>query len=272
MKIFSLSVIFSLNFLFAGCSNKKNHQQTSPPSHQLEMAEFRTDSFKYESQSKQGRCEIIIDYPMQDGTPAAIAVKEYIKATLFDNSASLAPDEPESITKAYCEQTLERLSKTLEQMGIKHVDEENMPEEGIEIRMVYQSQQVVTYEIYRYSYLTNGPHGEYSEYGVTFRRSDGKRLGSDIIRQTDEAFYAMLREGLRQYFDVSSDEQLQEICTVDVTEPPMPTFPPYLVGNGVRFHYSIYDVCEFDDGDPTFTIPYERIAPYLSEEATQLLP
>ena len=272
MKKFSLCSFFTIVFLVAACGDRKNSQQASPSSHQQEMTEFRTDSFKYATQGKQGRCEIVIDYPVQDGTPAAIAVKEYIKATLFDNSASLAPDEPDAITRAYCDQTLERLSKTLEQMGIRHVDEENMPEEGIEIRMVYQSQQVVTYEIYRYSYLTNGPHGEYSEYGVTFRRSDGKRLGSDIIRQTDEAFYAMLREGLRQYFDVTSDEQLQEICTVDVTEPPMPTFPPYLVGNGVRFHYSIYDVCEFDDGDPTFTIPYERIAPYLSEEATQLLP
>jgi hypothetical protein len=272
MKTFSLCVFLSLIVLIAGCGNRKNHPQPSPPSHQQEATEFRTDSFKFASQSRQGRCEIFLDYPVQDGTPAAIAVKDYIKATLFDNSASLAPDEPEAITKAYCEQTLERLGKTLDQMGIKHVDEESMPEEGIEIRMVYQSRQVVTYEIYRYSYLTNGPHGEYAEYGVSFRRSDGKRMGSDIIQHTDEAFNTMIREGLRQYFDITSDQQLQEICTVDIKEPPMPTFPPYFVGNGIRFHYSIYDVCEFDDGDPSFTIPYERIAPYLSEEAAHLLP
>ena len=39
----------------------------------------------------------------------------------------------------------------------------------------------------------------------------------------------------------------------------------------VLLHYSIYDVCGFDDGDPVITIPYSVIKPYLTKEAREMI-
>ena len=80
-----------------------------------------------------------------------------------------------------------------------------------------------------------------------------------------------VREGLKTYFEITSDAKLEEICTTDLSLMPMPTFPPYLVRDGVRFHYSIYDICPFDWGDPVFTIPYDIMQPYLTDEAKAVL-
>ncbi len=252
--------------IFPCCSQRRATTAAPAPD---SPGEFVTDSFSYTSKNEHGSCEVYMDYPRQDGSPIANAVTDFIRSTLFENGSTLASSDPAVMTREYCIQTLDKMGKTLEQMGIRHVHEDDAPEEGTELRMIYQSEHAVTYEVYRYSYLTNGAHGEYAEYGVTFRRSDGKRMGN-IIRETDPSLHALLREGLRQYFDVDTDEELQRICTVDISEPPLPTFPPYLTGSGVRFHYSIYDVCDFDDGDPSFTIPYSRIAPYLTGEAQSL--
>ena len=263
-------IVFTCAFciiVFISCNQGKTRHFDAPlPS----QTEFETDSFRYALKTEFGMCEVYIDYPRQDGSAIAHAVADYIKSSLFENSSTQVADDPEVMVKKYCEQSIDRQKKTLEQMGIRHVDEADAPEEGMEIRKVYQSDRVVTYEVYRYSYLTNGPHGEYADYGVSFRRTDGKRIGNPVTN-IDSTFYALIREGLRQYFDIATDEELQDICTVDIAEPPLPTFPPYLMGDGLRFHYSIYDVCRFDDGDPAFTIPYSRIMPYLSGEAKELL-
>ena len=68
-----------------------------------------------------------------------------------------------------------------------------------------------------------------------------------------------------------TDEQLQDICHVDLSLRPMPSHAPFLTRQGVRFHYSIYDVCPFEWGDPSFTIPYNEIKPYLTGTALELI-
>jgi hypothetical protein len=152
------------------------------------------------------------------------------------------------------------------------VNEDNAPEEGIDIRLISVMPQFVTYEIYRYSYITHGAHGEYSDYGVTFRLSDGHRFSDDIISHVDEKLFAHIREGMKHYFGVHTDKELEALCTADLSLMPMPTFPPYLVRDGVRFHYSIYDICPFEQGDPMVTIPYEVALPYLTPSARELVP
>ena len=230
---------------------------------------LETDSFKYALDEQSCHSEVYIDFPT-DGPGAAVdAIRAYIKTVLFGETPP-ATNAPAELARDYCQQRILAQSKSMERMGFEHVNKADEPEEGIEIRKVWQTDRVVTYEIYRFSYFTDGAHGEYSDYGVTWRLSDGKRLDEKILREVDERLYSHIREGLKAYLGVSSDSRLQEICTVDLSLRPMPTLPPYLVSDGVRFHYSIYDICPFEWGDPSFTIPYSVIRPYLSEEAREL--
>lgn len=231
---------------------------------------LRTDSFKYALQTANGQCEVFVDYPV-GGPPALVgALRDFIKSTLFDDLSATAPDNPAELVRAYCAQRQKVLARTLSQMGTSPIDRRDTPEEGIDIRLVCTAPRFVTYEVYRYSYITHGAHGEYSDYGVTFRNSDGRRM-THILNKVDEGLYAHIRHGLKSYFEVSSDSQLADICTTDLSLMPMPTFPPYLVADGVRLHYSIYDICAFDDGDPVLTIPYAIALPYMTAEARDLV-
>ncbi len=232
---------------------------------------FRVDSFSFSTSSRHGTCDINMDFPVGGPENVVSAVREFIKSTLFENGGITYGDDPETLMHEYCKERMEMQGKMLEQMGIKQVNKDNAPEEGIDIKVVCITPKFVTYEIYRYSYITHGAHGEYSDYGVTFRIKDGHRFGDDIISQVDERLYSHIREGMKRYFGVKRDEELEEICTADLSLLPMPTFPPYLVRDGVRFHYSIYDLCPFEYGDPMITIPYEIVMPYLTEAAREMV-
>ena len=256
--------------IFSSCRGSSSKQEMRQDVGVDVVQTFTTDSLKYSLDSLLCHSEVCIDYPTEGPKEAIEAIRAYIKTTLFDETPP-ASDNPQEWVRAYCERSIRAQSQSMKQMGTAPVSQYDGPEEGVEIRKVWQNDRVVTYEVYRFSYFTDGGHGEYSEYGLTWRLSDGKRLDEHILREVDQRLYMHIREGLKNYFGVSSDAELKEICTVDLSLMPMPTFPPYLVADGVRFHYSIYDICDFEHGDPAFTIPYDVIRPYLSEEALELI-
>ena len=277
MRAFTCLLLLSFAFLLTDCKNGNRHDvrtetPDSPPALPSPEQPLQTDSFKYALKSEHGSCDVYIDYPTEGPAVIVSTLREFIKNTLFEDGApDLKGNDAQEMVRCYCVEQQKKLAKTLEQMGIAHVSEGDAPEAGIDIRMVCKGEKFVTYEVYRYSYFTLAAHGEYSDYGVTFRISDGHRFGDDLLAKTDEDLYAHIKEGLKSYFEISDDRQLEEICTTDLGLMPMPTFPPYLVADGVRFHYSIYDICPFDWGDPAFTIPYSIIRPYLTESARELL-
>ena len=260
--------------ILIGCHGSSNKRQPSPGSQAAiqdsktikhQETAFRTDSFNLSTRNKYGTCDIHIDFPVEGPERAVSAIRDFIKSTLFEEGGMSHSDNPKTMVHEYCEESQQRQRKMLKQMGIEHVSEDNAPEEGIDIRAVCITPKFVTYEIYRYSYITHGAHGEYSDYGVTFRMKDGHRFSDDLLSRVDEGLYAHIREGMKRYFGVKTNEELEAICTADLSLHPMPTFPPYLVRDGVRFHYSIYDICPFEYGDPMVTIPYDVALPYLTD-------
>lgn len=242
----------------------------SAESRQMRDGVLQTDSFKYALKTASGSCEVYIDYPKNGPKDVVESLRTFIRSTLFENGSDTIADDPSEWVRQYCINRQRHLSKTLSEMGLQHVNEAYAPEEGVDIRLTCLTKQYATYEVYRYSYISHGAHGEYSDYGVTFRLSDGQRL-DHILNKVDDTLYAHIKVGLREYFGVSTDEALDDICTADLSLMPMPTFPPYLMRDGVRLHYSIYDICAFDDGDPEVTIPYDIAWPYLTEAAKDCL-
>lgn len=266
-------LLFSLLILLMTSCQRQTPAADASQEHPSAVAErqltLQTDSFKFALKTASGSCDVYIDYPTAGPKATVEAIRSFIRTTLFEEGSDTIATDPEEWVRLYCTHRQQHLKKTLAQMGLTQVSETYAPEEGIDIRLTCLAKRFVTYEIYRYSYISHGAHGEYSDYGVTFRLSDGKRL-TKIFKNIDEQLYAHIRVGLREYFGVSTDEALDEICTADLSLMPMPTFPPYLAADGVRLHYSIYDICPFDDGDPEVTIPYDIALPYMTEEAREM--
>lgn len=280
MKYLIYLTVGLLFLLPTGCERNAQKAETTPAdsiggnhskSARANSDTLLTDSVSYSLHGAEGSCDVYIDYPTGGPPQVVKALREFIRTTLLDDLTASVADDPQSLAREYCERRQEAHAKTLEQMETAKVGADEAPEEGMEIRLLCLTDRFVTYEVYRYSYTTHAAHGEYAEYGVTFRLSDGRRM-SYILNKVDENLFLHIREGLKRYFHVKSDAQLEAMCTTDLSLLPMPTFPPYMIREGVVFHYSIYDLCAFDDGDPKVLVPYPVAIPYMTEEARQLVP
>jgi len=261
-----------LSVMLLSCRPATQKVSEQRPQAERPADKWTTDSFRYEAANGYGSCEACIDYPLSGPPKAVGSIRDFIKSLLFEHRTQNIPTLPGDMVKSYCEERLSHFDKVLNQMELGQVSRDVAPEEGIEIRQIGLSDKWCTYEVYRYSYLTGGAHGEYTQYGVTFRLSDGHRLtANDLLCTVDDNLYSLIKKGMREYFEVDTDDELQDICNVDLSLRPMPSHAPFLTPQGVRFHYSIYDVCPFEWGDPSFTIPYDEIKPYLTGTALQLI-
>jgi len=151
------------------------------------------------------------------------------------------------------------------------------------------------------TYLTNGEgfmggaHGYATSTGITFRKSDGKRLGyhtdynqeKGVFEMKNQTLFsqpespqlaALLKEGIRSYFQaydqtISTDDELKDmlIGIEDINHIPLPNTPPYFTKDGLCFTYQQYEIAAYAMGMITFNITYDKIRPFLTAEAAELV-
>ena len=108
------------------------------------------------------------------------------------------------------------------------------------------------------------------EYGVTFVKSDGARLGWDMFADTT-GLPQLFRGYVAQYFEVD-DDALSELLFDNVeTTFPLPTQEPWLTADGVKFCYTAYEIAPYAAGQPSGTIPAEKVDKLLTPDARQML-
>lgn len=139
-----------------------------------------------------------------------------------------------------------------------------------EMEKVYETDKIVTYTLHTYINL-GGAHPSTSETGATFRKSDGKRLTWDIVRQDrDYLFMDVKKDVLKTYFECSTDEELEKIIS-NIFEIPNPKTPPYFTAEGITLIYQQYEIAGYATGLPCGFIPYKTLEPLMTEQAKQLL-
>lgn len=136
---------------------------------------------------------------------------------------------------------------------------------------------VETHDIY-----TGGAHGLYVVSGQTFRKVDGHRMGWDLFDMNKKAeIVALLKESVKEYFEVETDEELEEILQLwdDPDTPenelenglPLPSMSPYATPEGISFIYQQYEIAAYAYGLPSGILSLEKVKPVLSEEGRALL-
>lgn len=148
---------------------------------------------------------------------------------------------------------------------------------GVEIEKIYETSQYVTYLFTQEDYL-GGAHGSMQVLGMTFRKSDGRRFGWDMLHDEEgDAFRKIMKEGLMRYFSeqgfrINNDEDLQGALLIDdMNSLPHPVSPPYLTSEGIRFIYQQYEVACYAAGMPTFAVPLHKVDPFLSSAAKAMV-
>lgn len=141
------------------------------------------------------------------------------------------------------------------------------------IRKVYENKNVVTFVCEGYDYMLGAAHGMPYQYGATFRKSDGKIFGWNMLRSAAD-LQPFLNRGLKKYFEADSDEQLTEELMVDevysATYIPKATTAPWLTAEGINIVYQPYEIASYAAGMPAVTIPLKDAQSVLTPTAARL--
>lgn len=137
----------------------------------------------------------------------------------------------------------------------------------IALTKAYEDDYVVTY-LDDSEFYEGGAHGMGLDSGKTFRKSDGKVFNNSFISFYKLKDYAI--RGLKKYFDVSSDDELLEQLLIgdnSLETLPPPSVDPWIMGDGVHFTYTPYEIAPYSAGCPSFTISIENIKPAVNATA-----
>lgn len=141
----------------------------------------------------------------------------------------------------------------------------------------------VTYHCFSYVYLA-GAHGSTFERSFNIVKATGKKLSQVVDTTRVKDLQPILRKGVLSYLNQQSgnesqteneeqitDAQLNDYLFIENGIIPLPSSSPYLAKDGVHFIYQQYEIGPYVMGLVSFTVPLEKIKPYLTGEALKLL-
>lgn len=267
--ILRLGIIAMVIASLAACNGKPSETDNSgesAPVVELVLDSLQADTawmvtYPYFNEDMEDSASISISlcYPDPEQSPLlANAVMEWIEESL--------------------DMAIDRQQASIDQYVRKYLAQNR--EEGfentlnIEMTRVYETPDIVTFALSCYTYSMGAPHGYNSFRGATFRKSDGKVFGWNMFkgRRIDNE---LAKNGLKEYFGVSSDADLQNtlmmLDSYSVNNLPMPATDPWVEADGVHFVYQSYEIASYADGQPAFTLPLEALKPQLTPAALRLL-
>ena len=127
-----------------------------------------------------------------------------------------------------------------------------------------------------------GAHPSHMAYGATFRKSDGRIFGHDMVSSDwndRQKLDSLIIDGLCEYFSdgegekVDSETVIHEYTTEGIGEMSvaLPQYGPGFTSTGVSFLYQQYEITAYAFGMPEFTIPYDKMKGLLTPAAADLL-
>lgn len=266
LRLGLIAMVFASLAACNGNPSETNNNDESAPVGELVLDSLQADTawmvkvpFSDGNEVDSASISISLCYPDQEHAPLlANAVMEWIEESLDmainRQQASLDP----YIQKCLAQNREEDYDKTL----------------NIEMTRVYETPDIVTFALNCYEYSMGAPHGYSTFRGATFRKSDGKVFGWNMFkgRRIDNE---LVKQGLKEYFGVSSDADLQNtlmmLDSYSVNNLPMPVTDPWVEADGVHFVYQAYEIASYADGQPAFTLPIGTLKTQLTPAALRLL-
>ncbi len=292
--------------LLTACGHRASQQTEEATADSTEVAkgaDFASKNLSRQLEDSVISINISVDWPVDGNDSLVAGIRRYICEELAVDM--MQEEEPEVV---YYDEGQTAVDKTFQhkhkqllayRADIASDDENPIPVEmtfsySLRISLLEESAKYITY-------LTNGEgfmggaHGYATATGVTFRKSDGKRIGYTTKFNKDQAIYetlnqnlfkepfakelnALLKEGLKHYFQEFSDEPMtdealtDQLMDVDLENIPLPRNPPLFTRSGLTFTYQQYEIAAYAAGMPNFDIPYDKISSCLTDDAKSLIP
>lgn len=255
----------------ADAQEVQNSQNTS-------YVPFATDSIGRAPSDEHCSVELAVDFPSASGQ-LADSVRSYIAEELKSfypqqddgttNPAEYKGDivDGKALVGFHAESILKDLQKSYATWTKNGEPQDMYLMTQASIHKASENDSIVTYESGCYTFQ-GGAHGSYWQEGVTFRRSDGSRIDIELDPLLIDSLQPMLRDGVNKYLHDNSSgitvESLMDggLFLADRTIP-LPSTPVYLTADGVKFVYQQYEIGPYAIGLPTFTIPLDKLRPYI---------
>ena len=216
----------------------------------------------------------VVSYTLKNaGKALTNSVNEWTSEVLGNSYIGNYSDSKKMITY-YVNETL----RSLQEIVVEDAEEPEGIEEGLSLfRNFYISKMSEGKSYLTMSFscdeFIGGCHGLLTQSGVTFRKSDGRRIGWDVFFTYQDGFEELMTDSLKAYFGVDTDEELRNQLLKDNEYPlvPLPRCGPLFTTKGVLFQYQSYEITCYANGMPYFILPYEQLKPYMTETARRLV-
>lgn len=253
-------MLLALLVAVAAC---KRNEGAANDGGQLVIESSTADSVSYLSPDEYLICHIKAERPSEQ---LAVAVGEWLDEALGGFYTGDVRDL-QQLVDFYGKAMSDTLSERAKEVGpYMYLEYEAKMEKA------WENDLVVTYTLQTYQGL-GGAHPSSGFEGATFRKSDGRRLGWDIVsRRFQYELSDLIVKSLKNYLEVESDEELIELLGEDKFYGlPLPRTSPYMMENGLVYIYQQYELLAYAYGMPSDVIPYETIKPLLTGWAQRLV-
>ena len=240
-------------------------------------------TYKQVEQSKKdksGEYKIIVDFPTSGNPILVNAIREYISESL---GISYAGEMENNMQGSYSGDLGDGQKMIDYYFDLKYKEFKNAHDEmaehmqgdaptfasETEIHYLYETDKFVTYEMKKYEDM-GGAHGGTFISGMTFRKSDGRRVDWELFTKSMQD---VIKKGLKKYFEVNTDEELENSLSLENTYMlPLPATPPVFTKEGVLFTYQQYEIAAYAAGLPSFIVPYDEAKSLMNTTGKNLLP
>ena len=229
---------------------------------------------------KSGEYKIVVDFPT-GGNPILVnAIREYISESLgisyageMENNMQGSYDgdlsNGQKMIDYYFDLKYKEFKKAHDLMAENMTGDVPTFASETEIHFLYETDKFVTYEMKKYEDM-GGAHGGTFISGMTFRKSDGRRVEWDLFTKSMQD---VIKKGLKKYFEVNTDEELENSLSLENTYMlPLPATPPVFTKEGVLFTYQQYEIAAYAAGLPSFIVPYDEAKSLMNTTGKNLLP
>ena len=275
-----------------GCNQKTQTSLPSPPQNDSasvtvnEQEDAQKDgklTYKQVEQSKKdksGEYKIIVDFPTSGNPILVNAIREYISESL---GISYAGEMENNMQGSYSGDLGDGQKMIDYYFDLKYKEFKNAHDEmaehmqgdtptfasETEIHYLYETDKFVTYEMKKYEDM-GGAHGGTFISGMTFRKSDGRRVDWELFTKSMQD---VIKKGLKKYFEVHTDEEMEKFLSLENTYLlPLPATPPVFTKEGVLFTYQQYEIAAYAAGLPSFIVPYDEAKSLMNTTGKNLLP
>ena len=286
--------------LLTACGHRASNGASTDGDSLAVTTSFQTDSIGIEREDSMASVKVSVQWPTSGNDSLVSAIRRYVCEEL--QISLIQEEQPEfhyyddgkEAVQALVDTAYNDLTSSWNESKGEGIPTDMTYSCYVRISKLEETEQYITY-VSNHEGFMGGAHGYASSSCQTFRKRDGLRIGyqTKFNRETEQfekknqnlfkdpqsaKLAQLIKEGVRSYFqeceqDVATDEQLKDMLlnVDDVNNIPLPSSAPYFTKDGLSFVYQQYEIAPYAAGMINFNIPYDKVLPYLTKDAAELI-